>query len=77
MKGKLHIYYDDEGDFLEISVGTPTQCISKEIDSGVFIRYDKKTREAKSVGILNFKQRAKSITDIILNLPIKVNFEVE
>ena len=77
MKGAMRIYYDEEGDFLEISVGEATLSFAEEVEPGVFIRYDKKTGEAKSVGVLNFKERSKSINDIILNLPLKINFEAE
>lgn len=67
------IYYDDEGDFLEISVGEPKECIAEEIEPGIFIRFDKKTGEAKSIGILDFKKRSR-LKNIEFNLPI--NFDL-
>ena len=74
MKGPLRIYYDEEADFLEVAAGAPTECYAEEVELGVFVRYDKKTRQAKSIGILNFKKRSKSIQDIIVNLPFEVSF---
>jgi len=74
MKGPMRVYYDEQGDFLEISIGKPTQCHAEEVEPGVFLRIDEKTKEVKSVGILSFKKRAKDLRDIKLNLPIEVNF---
>lgn len=74
MKGPMRVHYDEEGDFLEISIGKPTNCYAKEIKSGVFLRIDEKTEEVKSVGIIGFKKRSKDVKDISLNLPIEVNF---
>jgi len=69
MKDKTRFYYDEEGDFLEISVGEPTECYAEEIEPGVFVRIDKETGEAKSLSILDFRKRA-HVRDIEFNLPI-------
>jgi len=74
MKGPMRVYYDEQGDFLEISIGKPVGCYAEEVEPGVFLRIDEKTKEVKSVGILSFKKRAKDLKDIKLNLPIEVNF---
>ena len=77
MKEEMRVYLDEESDFLEISVGTPSDSISIEIKPGIFIRKDEKTQEVKSVGILNFKKRAKGINEIIeLKLPIKIEMSL-
>ena len=70
----MRVYYDEEGDFLEISVGKPTNCYSSEIKPGVYLRIDEKTEEIKSVGILGFKKRSKKLIDLKLELPVEVNF---
>ena len=71
----MRIYFDEEGDFLEISVGKPTNCYTTEIKPGVFVRKDEKTEEVKSVGILNFKKRAtKDIIDI--KFPVKIEMSI-
>ena len=74
MKGPMNVHYDEEGDFLEISIGKPTKCYAEEVKPGIFLRIDEKTKEVKSVGIISFKKRAKDIKDIKLKLPIEVNF---
>lgn len=68
MKGNLHLYYDEEGDFLELQVGEPREGYFEEIKDGVFERRDKKTEEVIGLAIFNVKKR--TIRDI--SLPIKV-----
>ena len=70
----MRVYYDEEGDFLEISAGKPVRCYATEIEPGVFLRKDEKTEEVKSIGILGFKKRSKPLKDIEMNLPVKVTF---
>lgn len=74
MRAPMRVYYDEEGDFLEISIGRPVKCYADEIKPGVFLRKDEKTEEIKSVGILGFKKRSKQQSDIEIQLPIKVTF---
>jgi len=73
MKGPLRVHYDEEGDFLEISVGVPTACYATEVEPGVFVRKDETTDEVKSIGILSFKKRAKQLQDIELLLPVEIS----
>lgn len=72
MKGPMRVYYDEEGDFLEISVGKPTACYASEVEPGIFLRIDEKTSEVRSIGILGFKKRTRKIKDIELKLPVEV-----
>ena len=74
MKGPMKVYYDEEGDFLEISVGKPSKCYASELGQGLFLRIDEKSEEVKSVGILSFKKRSKDLQDIRLDIPVEVNF---
>ena len=74
MSNELNLYYDEEGDFLEISVGKPTKCYASEVKPGVFLRIDEKSEEVKSIGILGFKKRTKNLKDIKLDIPVEVNF---
>jgi uncharacterized protein YuzE len=74
MKKPMRVHYDEEADFLEISVGKPSACYASEVEPGVFLRCDEKSHEVKSIGIINFKKRAKKLKDIQLNLPIEVHF---
>jgi uncharacterized protein YuzE len=74
MKGPMRVYYDEEGDFLEISVGKPTKSYAEEVQEGVFIRKDEATEEIKSVGILSFKKRAKALQNIEVGVPVEITF---
>ena len=73
MNKKTRLYYDEEGDFLEISVGEPTECYAEEIEPGVFVRIDNQTGEVKSISILDFLERTQS-KDIEFNVPIGFDF---
>ncbi len=72
MKGNMRIYYDEEGDYLEIFIGNPCPNYGEDIASGITIFKDEKTDEIIGVGILNFRKKAKSLTDIELHLPFKI-----
>ena len=74
MKGPMNVYYDEEEDFLEISIGKPTKCYAEEVQPGIFLRKDEKTSEVKSIGIVSFKKRSKDMKDIKLDLPVEINF---
>lgn len=73
MKGPMRVHYDEEGDFLEISIGEPTKCYAEEVQSGVFLRKDEKTNEVRSIGVLGFKKRSHDLKDIELNLPLDIS----
>lgn len=54
------VYYDELGDFLEISFGLPPETeYTEDIEEGIFVTKDRKTHEIKSIGIISFKKRAK------------------
>ncbi len=72
MKEKTRLYYDEGGDFLEISVGEPAKCYAEEIEPGVFVRIDKETGDIRSVSILDFRKRA-HLRDIEFSIPIGFN----
>ena len=74
MEKQMRIYYDEEGDFLEISIGKPTKCYAEEVQPGIFLRKDEKSNEVKSIGIVSFKKRSKDMKDIKLDLPVEINF---
>ncbi len=74
MEGEMRIYYDEEGDYLEIFVGDARPNYGEDIDDDVTLFKDQETDEVIGMGILNFRERAKSLKDIELKLPFKVNF---
>ena len=72
------IYYDQAGDFLEVSFGLPPKTeYSEEIESGVFITKDEDTNEVKSIGILSFRKRVQILKQILnklnLSLPLDIS----
>ncbi len=76
MKDDMRIYYDEEGDFLEITKGEIADCSFKNMDDGVFQIIDDNTKEVKGFGIYGFKERTKGLKDIKVKLPFKVELSV-
>ena len=72
MNGNMRIYYDEEGDYLEIFIGSPKPNYGEDLASGVTVFKDEETDEITGIGILNFRKKAKTLKDIELNLPFKI-----
>lgn len=72
MKGKLNLYYDEEGDFLEINIGDYTDGYFKNLGMGIFERIDKKTKQITGIAIMGFKKRTKSLKDVMIPVPVKI-----
>ena len=72
MKGKMSIYYDEEGDFLEIHAGEYTEGFFRDIGDDVAERIDKKTGEIKGIAILGFKKRTAALKELKIDLPLNV-----
>jgi len=70
----MNIYYDEEGDFLEISKGDISNCYFDNLGEGIFQIVDKSTKEIKGIAIHSFKKRTKNLDEIKLKLPFKFNF---
>lgn len=70
MKGKMSIYYDEKGDYLDIFIGAPKSNYGEEVSEGITIFKDETTDEVVGIGILNFKKRAENLREIRLNLPV-------
>jgi len=68
----LNIYYDEEGDFLEITNGDISNCYFDNFGNGIFQIIDKETKEVKGIAIHSFKARSKEVDDIRINLPFKI-----
>ncbi|MFH1889548.1 MAG: hypothetical protein ABIJ58_01555 [Nanoarchaeota archaeon] len=74
MEGKMSIYYDDEGDYLEIFIENSSPTYGEDIGDDVTLFKKEGSDEIVGIGVLNFRKRAKSLDDIKLNLPFNVNF---
>ena len=72
MSEELSVYYDEEGDLLEIRVGKPTIAHMKNLGNDVFQRVDEKTGEIRGFSILNFKKRTDKLKPIEVSLPLKL-----
>ncbi len=68
----MNIYYDDEGDFLEITMGDISNCYFDNMGNGIFQIIDKSTKEVKGVAIFSFKARTKGLDEVKLSLPFKL-----
>ncbi len=72
------IYYDEEGDFLEITFGEPPEIeYTDEIEEGVFITRDESTNEVYSIGILSFKKRVWILNKILSKFNKKLPGEID
>ena len=76
MKGAIDIYYDKEGDFLEITLANPPyESYCEDINDDVFVRRDEDTKEIFGIGVLNFTHHTKDLKDIFVKSPLKISFE--
>lgn len=76
----IDIYYDERGDFLEISFGlSPQTEYTEDLEEGIFVTKDRETNEVKSIGIMSFKKRAKEailkrvLKQLGVSLPIQIS----
>jgi len=76
MKGNLRLYYDEEGDFLEIGIDKPSNGYFRDLGDEVFERVDEKTGEVKGIAIFNFKKRTEKLKEVELSLPFKIELSV-
>jgi len=76
MNGPINIYYDDEGDFLEITISNPPEeSYCEDVNEEVFVRKTENSGEIIGIGILNFRENSKHMQEILSKIPIKINFE--
>ena len=72
MKEHLHVYYDEEGDFLELHVGKFREGSFINLGEGIFQRVDKKTEKITGIAIMGFRQRTKQLKEVDIALPVKI-----
>jgi hypothetical protein len=70
----MNIYYDEEGDFLEMTNGNISNCFFDNLGNGIFRIVDKDTGEIKGVAVHSFKARTKT-DNIKLELPFNFRFD--
>ena len=69
----MKIYYDEEGDYLEITFGVSKEDYGEHISEDIVLFKDQKTEKVLGVGIFNFKKHTKDFSDLKLKLPFKIN----
>ena len=72
MSNELNLYYDEEGDFLELNMGDYSEGYFKNLGDGIFERIDKKTNKVTGIAIHGFKNRTKGLKDVKVSLPVKI-----
>ncbi len=73
------VYYDELGDFLEISFGLPPETeYTEDLEEGIFVTKDRETQDIKSIGILSFKKRTKEaiLKRVLQKLGISIPLEI-
>ncbi len=71
MKQEMNVYYDEEGDYLEIASGDISNCYFDNTGNGIFKIVDKSTGEIKGIAIFSFKTRTKSLDELKVSLPFE------
>ena len=74
----MNVYYDEKGDFLEVSFGEPAiSGTTEEIEPGIFITREIKTKKITDIGILDFKKRVDVLARILKKLNIDVPLKID
>jgi len=70
-KESLRVWFDPEGDLLEVELGKPRKGFFRDIGDDVFLRVDMKGNVI-GFAILNATKRMKKVREV--ELPIKTSF---
>ena len=70
-KEPLRVWFDPEGDLLEVELGKPKKGFFKDLGDDVFLRVDMKGN-VLGFAILNATKRMKKLREV--ELPIKASF---
>ena len=70
-KESLRVWFDPEGDLLEVEVGKPRKGFFRDVGDNVFLRVDMKGN-VLGFAILNATKRMKKVREV--ELPIKASF---
>lgn len=76
MGEKLNIWFDKEGDFLELTIGKPVKGFFKEIGDDMLERIDAKTGKVVGFSILNFSKRFEKLKETKkFQLPLSIEIK--
>ncbi len=69
----MHIYYDEESDFLEIQLGDYTEGYFRDIEESIAERIDEKTGKVTGVAIMSFRKRTKNCKELAIPLSLSAD----
>lgn len=72
MGNEMNLYYDEEGDFLEITSGDISNCYFDNVGKGIFEIVDKNTKKVTGIAVMGFRKRTKGLKDVKISLPVKI-----
>jgi len=76
MEKRMSVWWDREGDFLEIIIGKPRKGFVKELGNDIFLRVDAKNQKPIGFSILNFtKHFGKMKKPEEIKFPIGIEFK--
>jgi uncharacterized protein YuzE len=75
MEKQMRIYYDEEGDFLQIMFTESRKDYGDHVNKDIVLFKDEKTDELIGIGIYNFKKQSQNLKDIMVSLPVKITLE--
>ena len=71
--GKMNIWFDEEGDFLEITSIPSKKAFFKDVGNDIWERVDS-TGNVLGFAILNFKKRFEKLKEESIELPVDILF---
>lgn len=69
------MFYDREGDVLDLTVGEPQEAVSRDMGDDVLLRVDPQTDNIVGLTILNFASRFSNLNHEQL-LPVRMELHV-
>lgn len=73
---KIDVWFDKEGDLLEVNIGNPKKGFFKPIeDEDAFVRVDSETGKIVGFTILNFTKRFKKSNNQHFKLPLPLKLD--
>ena len=73
---KMHIYYDKEGDYLEIRFGEPAESYYEKVAPDTFVRIDEKTRGIIGYAIFNLQKGGSTPKAVDFEIPLSSIFSL-
>lgn len=69
----MSLWYDEEGDYLEIYFGKIKEGYFREVKDKLFERIDKKTGKVVGYTIFNFTKRKEKFIDVEITMPKEIS----